>query len=240
MTTHRTPPEDALPGDAESAAIGRRIQQLALEVEAPATLRMRLADGGRTAARRRRVALPALAGLGLAALAAVALVLVGIGGGPSAPSVDDAVALALAPATAPAPAIDPSDTQLVRERIGGITFPNYAYAWPKWKTSGARRDHLSGREATTVVYRGPRGDVGYTIVDGKPLDPPNGARHVRVGGVDLAVLHRDGATVVTWQRDGHTCVLAGRGAGVEAPAGAVRRLGVRLAVRFGRRGARSR
>lgn len=215
MTASRTPPEEPLPGDAESAAIGRRIQRLALEVEAPTSLRTRLAAGCRTSQRRRRFALPALGGLGLAALAAVVLVLVGIGGSSSAPSVDDAVALALAPATAPAPAVDPANTQLVRARIGGITFPNYAYAWPKWATTGVRRDRISGRDATTVVYRGPRGDVGYTIVDGKPLDRPSGARHVRADGVDLMVLRRDGATIVTWERDGHTCVLAGRGVGVE-------------------------
>lgn len=220
MTAHHTPPppppDGPLPSDAESAAIGRRIQQLALEVEAPPNLRTRLADGQQMAAgRRRRFALPALGGLGLAALAAVVLVLAGLGGGSSAPSVDDAVALALAPPTAPAPAVNPTNMQLVRAQIGGITFPNYTYAWPKWSTTGARRDHISGRAATTVMYRGPRGDVGYTIVDGKPLDPPSGARHVRAGGVDLLILRRDGATVVTWQRDGHTCVLAGRGAGVE-------------------------
>ena len=34
----------------------------------------------------------------------------------------------------------------------------------------------SGRDAKTVVYRGPAGDVGYTIVDGKPLAEPGGAR----------------------------------------------------------------
>ncbi|MET0600722.1 MAG: hypothetical protein ABW167_01925 [Baekduia sp.] len=215
MTAHRTPSQDPLPDDAESAAIGARIQQLALEVEAPASLRMRLADDGQRTTGRRRFTLPALGGLGLAALAAVVLVLVGVGGGSSAPSVDDAVALALAPPTAPAPAVDPADMHLVRARIGGITFPNYTYAWPKWTTMGARRDRISGRDATTVIYRGPRGDVGYTIVDGKPLDPPSGARRVRAGGVDLSVLRRDGATIVTWQRDGHTCVLAGRGAGVE-------------------------
>ncbi len=217
MTAHRTPPQDPLPDEAESAAIGARIQQLALEVEAPASLRTRLTDNGhrRTANRRRRLTLPALGGLGLAALAAVVLVLVGIGGGSNAPSVNDAVALALAPPTAPAPAVDPADMHLVRARIGGIAFPNYTYAWPKWTTMGARRDRISGRDATTVIYRGPRGDVGYTIVDGKPLDPPSGARHVRAGGVDLSILRRDGATIVTWQRDGHTCVLAGRGAGVE-------------------------
>jgi hypothetical protein len=38
---------------------------------------------------------------------------------------------------------------------------------------------------------------------------------VQAGGLDLSIVRRDGATVVTWERDGHTCVLAGRGAGVE-------------------------
>ena len=219
MTAHRTPPPpppgDRLPDDADSDAIGRRIQQLALEVEAPASLRARLADGQQRTGPRRGVALPALGGLGLAALAAVVLVLVGLGGGSSAPSVDDAVAVALARPTAPAPAVNPTNMHLVRAHIGGVTFPNYTYAWPKWKTTGARRDRIAGRDATTVTYRGPRGDVGYTIVDGKPLDRPSGARRLRAGGVDLTVLRRDGATVVTWERDGHTCVLAGRGAGVE-------------------------
>jgi hypothetical protein len=219
MTAHRHPPDEPLPDDARSDAIGRRIQQLALEVEAPATLRMRLADRQQTAHRdrgRRRLALPALGGLGVAAVAAVVLVLAGVGGGGAgAPSVDDAVALALAPPTRPAPAIDPANAQLVTAKVGGITFPNYSYAWPKWTTTGARSDAVAGRDAITVVYQGPRGAVGYTIVDGKPLDPPDGARHVQAGGLDLSILRRDGATVVTWQRDGHTCVLAGRGAGVE-------------------------
>ncbi|MCW2995871.1 MAG: hypothetical protein JWQ18_3366, partial [Conexibacter sp.] len=112
-------------------------------------------------------------------------------------------------------AVDPANVQLVRAKVAGISFPNYEYAWPRWKTTGVRWDTVSGRKATTVVYRGPRGAVGYTIVDGKPLAVPAGARHVLAGGLDLAVVRRDGATVVTWQRDGHTCVLAGRGAGVE-------------------------
>jgi hypothetical protein len=215
MSAHHPPTE---PSDADGEAIGRRIQELALEVEAPATLRMRLAETQRATQRpaRRRRRLASFGAVGVAALAALALVLAGVdGGGPGAPSVDDAVAVALAPATAPAPAVDPSDVQLVRAKVAGITFPNYAYAWPKWKTSGVRSDRLSGRASRTVVYRGPRGAVGYTIVDGEPLAVPEGARHERVGGLDLAILRRDGATVVTWQRDGHTCVLAGRGAGVE-------------------------
>jgi hypothetical protein len=221
MTSDRHPPQEPLPDDAEIDAIGRHIQALAQEVEAPATLRMRLAEDRGARARpgrgraRRRFALPALGGVGLAAVAAVVLVLVGVGGSAGAPSLDDAVALALAPPTKPAPAVDPANTQLVDAEVAGIAFPNYGYAWPKWMAKGARRDRISGRDAATVVYRGPRGDVGYTIVAGKPLDPPAGARHVQAGGLDLSIVRRDGATVVTWERDGHTCVLAGRGAGVE-------------------------
>jgi hypothetical protein len=30
-------------------------------------------------------------------------------------------------------------------------------------------------------------------------------------GTQYRVLARDGATIVTWQRDGHLCVLGGRG-----------------------------
>ncbi|HWI71943.1 MAG TPA: hypothetical protein VNT55_08315, partial [Baekduia sp.] len=115
----------------------------------------------------------------------------------------------------PAPAVDRGDTTLVDARGAGIQFPNYTYAWPKWKTAGQRRDTISGRGATTVTYRGPRGDVGYTIVDGKALPEPGGARHVTANGMRYAVLRQGDATIVTWQRDGHTCVLAGRGDGVE-------------------------
>jgi hypothetical protein len=103
----------------------------------------------------------------------------------------------------------------VRAQVDGVAFPNYTYAWPRWRTVGARQDRIDGRDATTVVYRGPLGDVGYTIVAGKPLAEPEGARYVSAGGLRLAVVRRDGATVVTWRRDGHTCVLAGRGPGVE-------------------------
>ena len=53
--------------------------------------------------------------------------------------------------------------------------------------------------------------VGYTIVDGQPLTAPPGRapggcrRHARCGSRSL-----DGALVVSWERAGHTCVLASR------------------------------
>jgi hypothetical protein len=201
------------------AAIGGRIRELTGGIEAPATLRARVeAERARAAVARRsgwrpRLAIPVAA----SALAAVvlALVLVLSGGGPAGPSVDDAAALALARPTAAAPAVDGTDTARVDARIAGLQFPNYTYAWPRWRTAGQRRDTIDGRAATTVTYRGPRGAVGYTIVDGAALPEPGGARHVTANGTRFAVLRKGGATIVTWRRDGHTCVLAGRGAGVE-------------------------
>jgi hypothetical protein len=223
MTPRQPPPDLPDPGepvlpDDQSAAVGRRVRELALTVETPASRRARI-DGQRAAAQRRRrprLTVPALAAGGLAAVVAAVLVLAGVGGGGSTvPSVDDAVALALARPTAAAPAIDPANTTLIRAQVGGVPFPNYTYSWPRWRTAGVREDRIAGRSATTVVYRGPRGDVGYTIVDGKPLPEPAGARHVTAAGVRLAVLRRGDVTVVTWRRGGHTCVLAGRGEGVE-------------------------
>jgi hypothetical protein len=209
-------PTNAPDHDPDGDAVGRLVHEAALTVQAPPALRTRLAEQERRAARpRRRWALPAaLAGAGLAAVAVVAL-LVGGGGDPAAPSVAQAAALALARPTDPPPATDPADTTRVRAAVGDVAFPNYAYIWPKWHTAGVRRDRVGGRATVTVTYRGPAGDVGYTIIDGKPLPEPANARHVRAGGLRLAVVRRGGATVVTWRRGGHTCVLASRGRGVE-------------------------
>jgi ferric-dicitrate binding protein FerR (iron transport regulator) len=204
---------------ADSAEVGRRVQQLAQTVQAPAALRVRLAEEHHAPApaRRRRRWVPVSAGaLAAAAAVVLALVLAGGGGGPATPTVADAAAVALAGPTAAAPAVATGSETQLRAQVGGVTFPNYAYRWPQWTAAGSRRDTLHGRAATTITYRGPQGDVGYTIVDGKPLPEPDGARRVRAGGTTFAVLHRgDGSTVVTWRQGGHTCVLAGRGAGME-------------------------
>jgi hypothetical protein len=222
MTARRdTPPDLPKPdapllGEAESAELGAHISALAAKVEAPASLRARVAHAATASSRpRRRLLRPAVAAGGLAALAAVVLVLAGVGSGPSAPSIDDAAALALAAPTAPAPAVERTNTEL-HAYVGKLAFPNYRYIWPRWKAAGARADRLSGRATRTVTYRGPRGDVGYTIVDGEPLKEPQDARHRTAAGIRLAIFRRGDATVVTWRRGGHTCVLAGRGPGVEA------------------------
>jgi hypothetical protein len=220
MTARDTPPDLPKPdapllGEAESAELGAHISALTAKVEAPASLRARVNAATASPRPRHRLIRPAVAAAGLAALAAVVLVLAGVGGSPRAPSIDDAAALALARPTAPAPAVERTDTEL-HAYVGKIAFPNYTYIWPRWKAAGARADTISGRVTRTVTYRGPRGDVGYTIVDGKPLKEPQDARHRTAAGIRLAIFRRGDATVVTWRRGGHTCVLAGRGPGVEA------------------------
>jgi hypothetical protein len=197
--------------------ISERIRELTGAIEAPAELRARIAAGEPARARhRRRRAWLALPAAGLAAAAVVvALVLGGGGGAAGTPSVDAAAALALTRPDLPAPKVDDADPHLVQARIAGIQFPNYAYAWKRWRAIGHRRGELSGRAATAVTYRGPIGDVGYAIVSGAPLAEPDGARHRTENGVRLAIVRRGDLTVVTWRRDGHTCVLAGRGPGME-------------------------
>jgi hypothetical protein len=113
----------------------------------------------------------------------------------------------------PAPQKDPRNERFLRAAVGGVRFPNYRYSTP-FATAGARRDELGGRRATTVVYRTGVKSFGYTIVDGKPLAVPAGARRVVKDGLRLAVLRRGGAIVVTWRQGGHTCVLASRTATV--------------------------
>ena len=81
-----------------------------------------------------------------------------------------------------------------------------------WTPVGARTDDLDGRTATTVFYEKDGMRIGYTIVDGEYIDPPDGARTTRVGGTEFATFERaDGARAVTWERDGRTCILSGAG-----------------------------
>jgi anti-sigma factor RsiW len=176
---------------------------------APARLRSHVERraAGRTArtGRRPMVLGGALAG---AAVVALALALVLPGGLSGGPSVADAAALAERPPTQPAPAGVPSTPQLLRAEADGVPFPNYAAKFG-WTPVGARRDETGGRGATTVYYEKHGRRVAYTIVAGDALDRPADARSTRRGGVEYRRFRDDGRTVVTWEREGHTCVLSG-------------------------------
>jgi anti-sigma factor RsiW len=178
---------------------------------APARLRAqveRRRGAGRAAGEgRRRVRI----GGAIAAAAAVALavILVLPGAFSGAPSVADAAALGEKPPTQAAPDGVPGAPALLRAEVDDVPFPNYAAKFG-WKPVGARQDDPSGRDATTVYYEKGGRTVAYAIVSGDALDPPSDARSTTRGGVEYRRFRDDGRTVVTWERDGHTCVLSGK------------------------------
>jgi hypothetical protein len=173
---------------------------------APTALRARV-EAARRPAPRRRALLGGLA-IGAAILAALAAFLLLPSGG-GGPTVAEAAELATrAPDAPPPPVADGSPTLLDLE-VDGVAFP----AWNEefgWSGAGQRADELEGRTARTVRYEKDAADVAYTIVSGDPLDVPEDARPVTRDDVDLHVFTQGGRTVVTWLRDGHTCVLSSR------------------------------
>lgn len=162
---------------------------------------------------RRRVYAGALAGAVAACVVVLGLVLPA--GSPGGPSLSQAAALGLRGPTAPAPAPDPRDPGVkLHLRNGTVYFPDFSRHFG-WRASGQRHDRIGGRSALTVFYdrRGHR--VSYTIVSAPALHPPPG-QTVTLGGVVLRTLRLDGRLVVTWRRQGHTCVLSGVGVNADA------------------------
>ena len=199
----------------ETDPIGAAIRDAVQDVHASPQLRARLAGATAPArsvrpARRR---LPVLAGAaGALAACAVVAALVLPGGGPGAPSVAQASAAALLAPSLPAPHDLGAGTSLLDARIGGVSFPDWEQAFG-WTATGARRDRLGDRDALTVFYGDGRDRrLGYAIVAGAPLDVSASARRVTRNGVRVAITRgAGGATVVTWKRGGHSCVLAAKG-----------------------------
>jgi hypothetical protein len=165
-------------------------------------------DPGRPARQRAGFFLP---GLAVAAAAAVVLAVIAVGNGSTttAPSVQLAANVALGASTSGAPA---QTGDRLDVSSAGVPFP-YWQATVGWRAVGTRIDQIHGRRVVTVFYAAPRhGRVGYSIVGGAPLAVPS-ARAINRRGITFTVLNRGGATVVTWERYGHTCVLASHTAG---------------------------
>ncbi len=199
------------------------IARLAASVTAPESLQRRVREMADDAQRRaaserheRRWALPGarVALAGAAALAgAIALVLVLTlpgGGGSSTLSARSATRLALAAATLPAPGESPRAHGELTASVGGVAFPYWQDRFG-WRDSGARSDTLAGRAVTTVFYSNGRGQrIGYAIVAG-PAPTVAGGAIVKRWGVSYRLGSQDGANTIVWRRDGHLCVMAGRG-----------------------------
>jgi hypothetical protein len=139
----------------------------------------------------------------VAVAAAGALAIVVLQGG--APSVHEVAAAAIRP---PIAAVSPvgADSRLLREQVEGVRFPNFAGKFGR-EATGERTDELDGRTVRTVFYEG---DVAYTIVGGEALEEPDGAEATTREGTLLQAFTDGGRTVVTWRRQGHTCVLSSR------------------------------
>jgi hypothetical protein len=179
------------------------------DLAAPAGLRARIEaerDRARTPVRRRRLALGGA--LAAAAAAGVLLLLLALPGGAGAPTVVEASELAGRPSTGPPPR--PTRPDLLAVRAFGLPFPDWAENFG-WRATGMRRDEIDGRDAITVFYEKEGRRIGYTVVSGDPIDPPADAASARRKGTQLRYLDDRGRLIVTWERDGFTCILSGRG-----------------------------
>jgi hypothetical protein len=183
---------------------------------APPALRARIeAEIARTARRPRllqrvvssRTALAGALAAGLAAAIAGLLVAVPAGvGGP--PSVIDVHALYERGPAGPPPPHQAGRPGVLAKRFEGITFPSWEAKFG-WKAAGQRSDELGGRRTATVFYVHEGHTLAYTIVSGKPLEPPAGAQVRRAGGVVFYAFRHGGHDVVSFERAGRTCVLSG-------------------------------
>jgi hypothetical protein len=189
--------------------VGARIAAISATVSAPDALRERLAAPPGPGSRPRSAVLLAIC----LVVGAVVLALVARPGDEE-PTIAATADVALMPATAPAPRIDPEDGRFVDARVGSVRFPSYGYD-AAVRTTGSRRDRIDDRGVLTVFYRGWGRRIGYAVVDGAPLAEP-AMRSVWRDGHRYGVLPRGGALIVTWRKDGHTCVLASRSAPLSA------------------------
>jgi hypothetical protein len=150
--------------------------------------------------------------VGVLAVAAVALAIaLSVGGStPNALSLREASALTLSSATAGPPAENPSHGVLLAS-VDGVSFP-YWEGHFGWRSTGVRSDRVAGRAVTTVFYADGRGHrIGYAIVAGLPAPQAHGGLVAQRKGVAYRELVENGTYVVTWLRDGHLCVVSGRG-----------------------------
>ena len=155
--------------------------------------------------RRRRLAF-SLSAIGVVAAVLVVFLVLSLGG-TGGPSVAAAADLALQPPNGPAPATV-AGTDFLAAGVGGVSFPDLAAAYG-WQPVGQRHGEVAGRPATVVYYEKDGRRVGYAIVDGPALPRPGNATATSRRGVEYLTLAHQGRQVVTWQNQGHTCVMVG-------------------------------
>jgi hypothetical protein len=174
----------------------------------PAGLRERLAAQTARPAPRSRPRV-VLAGAVATAAVAVVLALTLVAELGSHPTIAEAARPSALAATAPAPAQDAGRPTMLRASFAGVTYPDWNRQFG-WRTTGRRHDSLEGgRTAETVFYQHTHHRIGYTVVSGKPLERPGHAQRFVVNGLQM-LAYKDGRRdVVTFERNGRTCILAG-------------------------------
>ena len=192
-----------------------------VEVPAPEHLHERIREmtqagagsGERRSPRAGALRLRLGAAMTAAAAGVTALVLALAGGsGGAALSLADASAVTLRGATMGAPAESPRDRSDLNAAVDGVRFPYWGERFG-WRSTGSRVDEVAGRSFRTVFYSDGRGHtVGYAIVAGSSALEVSGAGREEWRAGTLYRLGRvRGAEVVTWKRDGHLCIVSGRG-----------------------------
>jgi hypothetical protein len=176
---------------------------------APASLRAGIVaerERGRRPAHPRRLgvggAIAAVAAAGVLAL------LLALPGGAGSPTVVEASELAELPPTGAAPQSDGAGRLAVD--AFGLPFPDWAPGFG-WRAAGVRRDEIDGRDAVTVFYEKGGRRIAYTVVSGDRIDPPAGAASTMRAATRLSYLDDRGRPIVTWEREGLTCILSGEG-----------------------------
>jgi hypothetical protein len=163
--------------------------------------------------RRRRLALhpPVLGAVAAAVVMVVALAVVLSGGGSPTLHFNQAAAPTLRAATRSAPPESSTNHTELTAAVDGVKFPYWEDRFG-WRSTGMRSDQIAGRAITTVFYSDASGRrIGYAIIAGHPAPRIGGGVVLWRGGVPYRLLTTNGAAVVTWLRDGHLCVVSGRG-----------------------------
>ena len=154
--------------------------------------------------RRRRGWILSAAGVVAAALVVFAVLSTsGVLGGPTVAAAAD---FALGAPNGPAPGSTGAGT--LDASVGSVAFPDWT-ARHGWRPVGVRQGEVHGRPATVVFYEKGGRRLGYAIVDGPALSPPGDGTSTTRAGIRYQTLQLRGQEVVTWRKDGHTCVLIG-------------------------------
>lgn len=88
----------------------------------------------------------------------------------------------------------------------GTVFPNFLDR-EGWHPVGGRYDRIRGLVTATVFYQTGRRRAAYTVVPAAGLAVPGHASHLRVAGLSLREFRNGDRWIVTFERNGNTCVL---------------------------------